>query len=236
MCDLEPRSLESIRHELHVHDNVPIYPSCVARKVPRSQWANPAEKAALLQERDKLRNMPHPSGGGKGVYDESSVQEAATVRARHRGKSTVHFGRICELLYEKGAELEVGHADRKFKARAVFLGNQVHDQDFNYALFEDLGSAPPTIEAARVLDALSLSKGYIQMMSDATSAYTQSFLKGAETWVALPRNWWPPEWEGKYTNPVVRLTLALYGHPDAGGYWEEDCEKRILECGFERVP
>ncbi len=35
---------------------------------------------------------------------------------------------------------------------------------------------------------------------------------------------------------MIKLTLALYGHPDAGGYCEEDCEKRIMECGFERVP
>ena len=29
--------------------------------------------------------------------------------------------------------------------------------------------------------------------------------------------------------PTCSLVLALYGHPDAGGYWERDCERRITD-------
>ena len=43
-------------------------------------------------------------------------------------------------------------------------------------------------------------------------------------WVALPP---VPEWHGKFHDPVVRLVLALYGHPDAGGFWEQRCEKAL---------
>ena len=95
----------------------------------------------------------------------------------------------------------------------MFLGDQVKDQKFDYAQFQDLGSAPPTMEASRSLDAVSLQPGYIQEQSDAFSAYTQSFLvggrgQGTPTWVSLPRHRWPKEWEGKYDNPVVPLILA----------------------------
>ena len=38
-----------------------------------------------------------------------------------------------------------------------------------------------------------------------------------------------------YWDPVVPMYLALYGHPDSGGYWEEACEKSILECGWVSV-
>ena len=31
------------------------------------------------------------------------------------------------------------------------------------------------------------------------------------------------------------LVLALYGHPDAGGYWEEKCEESVTQCGWEKV-
>ena len=31
------------------------------------------------------------------------------------------------------------------------------------------------------------------------------------------------------------LRLALYGHPDAGGFWEKHCEEQIAEVGFEPV-
>ena len=73
------------------------------------------------------------------------------------------------------------------------------------------------MEATRCADALSLFPGYAQKQSDAISAYTQAFLKGKTTWVTLPRERWPKARHGKYTNPVVPLVLALYGHPDAGG-------------------
>jgi hypothetical protein len=34
---------------------------------------------------------------------------------------------------------------------------------------------------------------------------------------------------------VCPLVLALYGHPDSGGYWERHCEKQLSSVGFEPV-
>ena len=67
----------------------------------------------------------------------------------------------------------------------------IFDQSFDWAEFQELVSAPPSMEAARVGDALSLFPGYVQKQSDATRASTQAFLKGTETWVSLPRERWP---------------------------------------------
>ena len=133
----------------------------------------------------------------------------------------VHFGRVVELCYEKGSELQEGHPERIPKGRAVLLGGNVRDQDWLYAVFEELGSAPPSIEAAKALDAYSCFPGYEQTQSDAKSAYTQSFLRGTETWVELPYDRWPEGWKKRFSkeeHPVCPLVLALYGHPDAGGY------------------
>ena len=33
-------------------------------------------------------------------------------------------------------------------------------------------------------------------------------------------------------DPVCPLILALYGHPDSGGYWEHHCEKHLRSVGF----
>ena len=76
--------------------------------------------------------------------------------------------------------------------------------------------------------------------SDACSAYTQWFIgggrgKGVPTWVTLPRHRWPKAWEGKYKNPVVLLILALYGHPDAGAYWEQRCESVMASKGWSKT-
>ena len=32
------------------------------------------------------------------------------------------------------------------------------------------------------------------------------------------------------------LKLALYGHPDAGGYWESHCKEKLVAGGFTPVP
>ena len=73
----------------------------------------------------------------------------------------------------------------------MFLGDQLRDEVCAEASFENLGSAPPSMEAARFLDAHSLQEGYCQTQSDAYSAYTQSWLggakgKGTPTFVELP--------------------------------------------------
>ena len=35
--------------------------------------------------------------------------------------------------------------------------------------------------------------------------------------------------------PVYRLRQALYGHPDAGTFWEEHCDHHVKSCGFEPI-
>ena len=163
----------------------------MARKVPKSEWNKPKFKAALDAEWNRLRNMPWPDGKGRGTWNEELVEEAAEVRKRaDRNGKTVHFTRICELMYEKGSELPEGDPERIAKGRAVVLGNNVTDQVFDWAEFQELGSAPPTMEAARCSDALSLLPGYEKTQDDAISAYTQAFLKGPKTMVHLPKERW----------------------------------------------
>ena len=54
--------------------------------------------------------------------------------------------------------------------------------------------------------------------------------------VSLPRDKWPEAWiKAGYVKPVVPLRLALYGHPDSGGYWEKHCEEHVMSVGFQRV-
>ena len=67
---------------------------------------------------------------------------------------------------------------------------------------------------------------------DAVGAYTQASLEGEETWITIPHEYWPREWKGKYTTPVVKLVLNLYGHPKAGLYWERHCTKALKSLGW----
>ena len=146
----------------------------------------------------------------------------------------VHFGSLYCICVEKGSELQPDDPNRKYKGRVVFLGNQVKDENFQVAIFQELSSQPATMQAAKAVDFMGLQKGYTTQQADATQAYTQAKLQGTKTWISLPRDQWPESWKG-YRNPVCPLDLALYGHPDSGGHWEKHCEEHLLEQGFEVV-
>ena len=104
---------------------------------------------------------------------------------------------------------------------------------------EGLGSAPPSMEDSRVLDASSLQPGYEVTVSDADSAYLQAFCDSAvEVWVELPYEYWEDSWktDPNLVRPMVRLVLALYGHADSGGYWERKSYGDLAECGWIVAP
>ena len=92
------------------------------------------------------------------------------------------------------------------------------------------------MEAGKAVDAYGCVHGNITQQADGTSAYTQALLGGTSTWVRLPPDRWPKGWKEKFFDPVIPLRLALYGHPDAGGYWEKHCDSHILSEGFIQVP
>ena len=101
------------------------------------------------------------------------------------------------------------------------------DEDNNWAIFSEITSCPATMEAGKASDAFGLLPGHEIECADGESAYTQAKLGGPPTWVRLPRDRWLPEWEGKYKDPVVKLVLALYGHPDAGGSGSSTVRRRF---------
>ncbi len=51
--------------------------------------------------------------------------------------------------------------------------------------------------------------------ADAIGAYTQALLGGPKTWITIPREYWPAEWHGKFTDSrgtfMVTLWLVSFG-------------------------
>ena len=93
-------------------------------------------------------NIRNPKGTKKGTWDVSTVCEKSHLIAwARKHNKTIHWGRVAPLSYEKGSELPGGSKDRMFRARTVFLGDQVRDQDSKAAVFEELTSAPAAMEA-----------------------------------------------------------------------------------------
>jgi len=193
--------------------------------------SNPAAHEAVMKEWNKLR--------AQGVWDEKTVKPWAEVRAKaKRDGRTIHVGRIFDICVEKNHELPPSDPRRKFKGRVVFGGNNVRDQNSEAALFQDLGSSPATMEASKFCDMFSLLVGHSAQQADAVSAYTQAKLDSRnETWVRLPKHAWPASgaWE-RIADPVCPLRLALYGHPESGGYWEQYATEQVKAAGFRAVP
>ncbi len=138
------------------------------------------------------RSTSRPKDKGIGTWDEDNVMVAKDARsqAQKLGK-TAHFGWIAEMCMEKGSELEDTDPEKKYKGRAVFLGNTVRDEAFNWAEFQELSSSPAQIEAVRALEALGLRPRYKVKRNDARQAYLQAYLRnpdGAICYVHLPKN------------------------------------------------
>ena len=184
----------------------------------------PKARAALQAEWDRLRAIQ--------CWNEAAVREWSEVaQEAKRQNCTVHVGRIFNICHEKNAELDINDPRRKYKGRVVFQGNNVKDQNWNSAMFQELSSCPAAMEAAKAADCYGLVDGHTTQQADAAQAYTQSKLGGVPTWVRLPKEQQLAAWHGM-RDPVCPLLLALYGHPGAGGYWEQHCESHLLSCGF----
>ena len=181
------------------------FSALVARPVSKNEArANPKAQAALLKEWDQLRKA--------GCWDESKVQEWGDVAGQARRAGTnAHVGRIFEICVEKGSELAPNDPARKFKGRVVFQGNQVLDERWDVALFQELGSSPATMEAGKACDAFGLLPGHMVQQADAEQAYIQSKLGGpTTTWIRMPPERRPASW-AKYRDPVCPLVKALCG-------------------------
>jgi hypothetical protein len=201
---------------------------CVARPVFEDEIRRSAgAQKALRKDWDRLRLI--------NTWREDLVEEWDVVKARAKKTHTrVHMGVVFQICVEKDSETEKPERLRKYKGRVVFRGNDVVDENCDIAMFQELGSAPATMVAAKACDLYGLLKGHVVENADATLAYTQSLLGGTATWVSLPSEEWPASWRNM-RRPVCPLEKALCGHPDAGGYWEQHCDNHLRDCGFNPV-
>ena len=140
----------------------PSWPVMVARKVSKSEQASvPMARAAMEKEWTKLETAKWPAehpkyGKGCGTWNLDTVQEASTARATSKASGVkAHFARIAPLCFQKHSELKDGDPLKVYKGRIVMLGDQIVDESFETAKFQELGSSPPAIEAARSVDASS---------------------------------------------------------------------------------
>ena len=189
--------------------------------------------AAMKKERNDLRQ--------NGVWDDLEVRDLKDFVAEARMRNEkVHFDYLHVLMVLKNSELPGLYPNRRFRCRVVFFGDRVHTQFYEEAVFDDQGSSPATIEAARCCDAHGCVPRNDVEQADAEQAYVQADMLGSETLIVLPEEGRPEGCENMhgwstYDRPVVRVEKALYGHPDAGTFWEKRCDERVQAAGFSPV-
>ncbi len=102
----------------------------------------------------------------------------------------------------------------------MLQGNQVKDENRDVALFQELGSKPATFEAGAACDAYGLFAGHDAQHAYVEQAYVQTRL-GVTFPLGLAAAKAPFEALVSLLLPIRPFVLDLYGHPDAGGYWEQ---------------
>ena len=154
---------------------------CTCRPVDRKEMeANPKAKQTMQSEWDRLRSRK--------AWDESKPREWADVaREARQGRYEVHVGMIFGFVVEENSDLPDGDERRKFKGRVVFQSNNVKNQNWESAMFADLGSSPSSMEAGRIVDAFGMRPGYDIQQSDAVQAYLQAKIRGEPTWLLSHR-------------------------------------------------
>ena len=188
--------------------------------------ARPVGKKELLQSKGAQASMKAKWGSlrSKVVWDETNVREWSDVaKGAQDAGVEVNFGYLFGICVEKNSELPLGHPKRKFKGRVVFQGNRVTNQNWEAAIFQDLGSCPATMEAFKTADFYGLIPGHAVEIADAEQAYIQALLNGTPCWICLPPKARTAKMGG-FRRPVVKLLRALYGHPDSGTMWEQHCD------------
>ena len=112
----------------------------------------PAARDARQKKWGKLKSL--------GCWDVRSFREYDDVVAEAQAsKKIVHFGRISPVCHEKHSEL--GPDKRKYKGRVVFQGNNVKDQDNNWAVFQEMQSSASLMSASKFVDYWGSLDGHV---------------------------------------------------------------------------
>ena len=202
-----------------------LVPGLVTKLLDRREYlSNPDAIAAVAKEIKGLQDA--------GTWDLSTVTEKEDLvcQSRSSGESIV-LGDLMSIASIKFAEMA-----KQFwimKGRCVFRGDCAKDEDGCLAVYQQLSANPTSISSANNNIAYGRLPGSKTTQADAIKAYVQSRLRSKhETWIALPREQWPAAWHKKgYKKPMVKLIMALYGHPEAGAHWERHLTEKVVAMG-----
>ena len=206
----------------------------VTRIIPSNsaEFKSPVCQKALDKEVSRLRDAT--------VWDEDTVAEWSDVRNTRKDGKPPMVGIVFPIMGQKSAE--VLDEEITMKTRAVFQGNFIQTGDGSPAheIFQEVGATPCNMVNARTSAACAALKGHRASLRDAEQAYIQSYIDApgrGQTYVRLPKAWWPAHWcnkDGscKYDDPVCLLVKSLCGHPESGPLWDKKMRRIMKKHGY----
>ena len=136
-------------HQHHHRDKITTNDGGInINKMFNTAVARPVARKEMMENEEARKAMRKEWLGqhAAGVYDFSVVREYDdVVREAKRNGTEVHMARIHGICVEKNYQLPKGNPSRKFKGRGVLLGNQVKNQFWEAAFFQDLGNSPANL-------------------------------------------------------------------------------------------
>jgi hypothetical protein len=119
---------------------------CVARPVFEDEIRRSlGAQAALRKEWGRLRLI--------NTWCEDLLEEWDTGKLRGKKPHTrVRVGVVFQICVEKDSEPEKPERLRKYKGQVMFRGNDVVDENWDIAMFQELGSTPANMVAAKTCD------------------------------------------------------------------------------------
>ena len=132
----------------------------------------------------------------RGTWDFSRVRELSEWM-RDDAYSEVLVGRVLGTLGVKFAEM--AKSGRKFRARAVYQGNNIWSRSGRSVceIFDEVSNSPSSLTAARTAMAVGMLRRMRASYRDASNAYLQALIDvepGVINLVELPLSWWPQSW------------------------------------------
>ena len=175
--------------------------------------SNPKALEAIRAEADGLVKA--------GNWDLSSVREKEDVRKEAKASGvSVHFGQLMTIASIKFYEL--AYHLRKMKGRKAYRRDCAKDEHGAAAVYQELGANPTSVQGPNACLAYGSLPGNRATAADAVKAYVQALLSSKyKSWIELAPELRIKYWKQQFVKPVVLLNKALYGHPDAGGLWEQ---------------
>ena len=197
-------------------------PAYVHKLLDRSVWCGHPQALRAVEEekRGLLQNR---------TWNESQIKPKAQILAESRASGTkIHIGSLMSIVSIKGYEKPA--SEWIVKARIMFRGDSVEDEENQAAVFDEIAaSAPTSLSGLNLTVAHGLLEGHQTSTSDCIKAYVQSELSSSQpTFVQLPYELIPPHAKHSH-QPCAPLVKSLYGHPLASASWQNHLAKILAD-------